>query len=122
MESILVESVGDDYSSYGPIASFTGLPTLISWPGHQQQWNRPTDEINRRITDVEAIYKDPNVGKVKQLIEHYGFDFIVVGDREHQRYGEIGLDRFEEVAINCNEKQGDKACYRNGTTILYRVN
>ena len=120
--SIIVESVGNEYSSYGRIASFTGLATLISWPGHQQQWNRSDDEIGRRIADVETIYKDPSIGKIKQLIDRYGFDYIVVGDREYQKYGEIDLDRFEELAIYCNHHQSDKACYRNGTTVIYRVN
>ena len=118
---IIVESVGNDYSSYGRIASFTGLATLISWPGHQQQWNRSSDEISRRITDVETIYKDPDVGKIKHLIDLYGFDFIVVGDREYQKYGKLDLGRFEKLAINCNDNQSDKACYRNGSTVIYRV-
>ena len=48
----------------------------------------------------EVIYKDPSVTRIKQLINHYGFDFIVIGDREYQKYGEITLHRFEELAIN----------------------
>ena len=71
--------------------------------------------------DVEVIYKDPSVTRIKQLINHYGFDFIVIGDREYQKYGEITLHRFEELAINCDKQDGDKACYRNGTTVIYRV-
>jgi len=120
-QSTIVEAVGDDYSSYGRIASFTGLASIISWPGHQQQWNRSVNEIAKRVTDVEVIYKDPSVTRIKQLINHYGFDFIVIGDREYQKYGEITLHRFEELAINCDKQDGDKACYRNGTTVIYRV-
>ena len=120
-ESTIVEAVGNDYSSYGRIASFTGLSSIIAWPGHQQQWNRSGDEISRRIIDVEAIYKDPSVTKIKQLIDRYDFDFIVVGDREYKQYGEINLNRFEELAINCSQQHDDKACYRNGTTVIYRV-
>ena len=38
-QSTIVEAVGNDYSSYGRIASFTGLSSIIAWRGQQQQWN-----------------------------------------------------------------------------------
>src|SRR4051795_8545243 len=39
-DSVVLEAVGDDYSGFGHarISSFTGLPTVMGWPGHELQW------------------------------------------------------------------------------------
>ena len=38
--SVVLEAVGDDYSAFGHarISTFTGLPTVMGWPGHELQW------------------------------------------------------------------------------------
>ncbi len=37
---VVLESVGDDYSAFGHarISTFTGLPAVLGWPGHELQW------------------------------------------------------------------------------------
>ncbi len=48
--SVVLESVGNDYSAFGHgrISTFTGLPTVLGWPGHERQWGHDVDARARR--------------------------------------------------------------------------
>ena len=35
---VVVEAVGGDYSEHARVSTFSGLPTLIGWVGHELQW------------------------------------------------------------------------------------
>ena len=52
----MLEAVGDDYSAFGHarISTFTGLPTVMGWLGHELQWGH---DPGRRRQDVEALYR-----------------------------------------------------------------
>ena len=54
--SVVLEAVGDDYSAFGHarISTFTGLPTVMGWAGHELQWEH---DPGRRRQDVERIYR-----------------------------------------------------------------
>ena len=54
--SVVLEAVGDDYSAFGHarISTFTGLPTVMGWAGHELQWKH---DPGRRRQDVEALYR-----------------------------------------------------------------
>ena len=60
--SVVLESVGDDYSAFGHgrISTFTGLPTVLGWPGHEL----PVGPRRRdaRADDVRAAYSGPDDG------------------------------------------------------------
>src|SRR5262249_4717050 len=64
---VIVEAVGDDYSLYGRISAFTGLPTLMGWQGHEYQWRANQlngtqfkADFDQRRTDVNTIYSSPD--------------------------------------------------------------
>ena len=48
--SVVLESVGDDYSAFGHarISTFTGLPTVMGWTGHELQWGHDPGTPPRR--------------------------------------------------------------------------
>ena len=58
-DAVVLEAVGDDYSAFGHarISTFTGLPTVIGWPGHELQWEHdPGTRARRR----RALYTTPD--------------------------------------------------------------
>lgn len=103
-DPVIVEAFGPeggDYSDYGRISAFTGLPTLVGWAGHEYQWrvNWLNDPYNaadfyRRGSDVNTIYtsKDPNV--VLGLLAHYQAQYLYVGALEIVTYAGSDLHRF----------------------------
>jgi uncharacterized membrane protein len=99
---VVVEAVGEDYSQYGRVSAFTGLPTLLGWPDHQRQWRGSGRLLKGRSEAVEGIYTSPDRGVVGALLARYGVSYVYVGDLERRRYGQgagENLRLFLEVAF-----------------------
>lgn len=98
---VIVEAVGDDYSSYGRISAFTGLPTIMGWVGHEYQWrvnwlNKGLNAVdfNNRGADVVSIYTDPHPAVVLSLLARYQAQYLYVGQLERLKYPKADLHRF----------------------------
>jgi uncharacterized membrane protein len=94
---------GGDYSDYGRISAFTGLPTLMGWAGHEYQWrinwlNDPynANDFYRRSADISAIYTNTNPDTVLSLMKQYGARYLYVGSLEKATYPQANLNRFSE--------------------------
>ena len=94
-DSAILEAVGGGYSEHGRIASSTGVPTVLNWPGHQMQW-RGSAPFEGRERDVQIIYQTLDIGEAVSLLDKYDVDHVYVGARERERYGEAGLAKFAE--------------------------
>ena len=91
---------GDSYTLQGRIATFTGLRTVVAWPQHEANWRglvassrdpgRPIpvwQEMSRRMADLAALYTSQNDGLVREIIERYRIDYVLVGRWERALYG-----------------------------------
>ena len=92
---------GGDYSDYGQISAFTGLPTLMGWAGHEYQWrvNWLNDAYNAndfygRGADISAIYTNPNPATVLSLMKRYDARYLYVGSLEKTTYPQANFNRF----------------------------
>ncbi len=92
---------GGDYSDYGRISAFTGLPTLMGWAGHEYQWrvNWLNDAYNAndfygRGADIGAIYTNTNPATVLSLMKRYDAHYLYVGSVEKTTYPQANLNRF----------------------------
>lgn len=95
----LVEAVGGSYSGFGRIASHSGMPSLINWPGHQSQWRGGGEEMGTRMADVETIYRSGSWAETEALLEKYDVRYVYVGDLERGTYpvNEAKFRRFLRV-------------------------
>ena len=100
-DPVIVEAVGDDYSSYARISAFTGLPTPMGWVGHEYQWrvNWLNNGLNAvdfdsRKSDVDTIYTDPHASVVMNLLARYHVQYLYVGLLEQMKYPKADLHRF----------------------------
>ena len=94
---------GGDYSDYGRISAFTGLPTLMGWAGHEYQWrvNWLNDAYNAndfygRGADISAIYTNTNPATVLSLMKRYDARYLYVGSLEKATYPQANLNRFSK--------------------------
>lgn len=79
------------------ISSWTGLPTLVGWPGHEAQW-RGDDAVQRvRLPDIDTIYATPVPAIAMRLLRQYGVEYVFVGHRERQRYPAESLAKFDQM-------------------------
>ncbi len=108
---VIVEAVGGQYSDFGRIASSTGLPTLLGWPGHEFQWRGSTPEPAAREIAIKTIYESTDMEETSRLLNQYNVSFIIYGPRERSTYLATGLDKFD---------QHFDVAYRNSGITVYR--
>ena len=80
----IVEAEGGDYTYYSRISAFTGYPTIIGMPFHEQMWRGDNALIGERMADVKKIYENPD--ECIKLMKKYGMTHIYVGKSEEERY------------------------------------
>jgi len=100
-DPVIVEAMGDDYSLYGRISAFTGLPTLMGWAGHEDQWRLTwlkdpanKSEYYRRSPDIDQIYTSPDPRVVLSLMARYKAQYLYVGPLEIAKYPNTNLYRY----------------------------
>ena len=107
------------YSWSSRIANYTGLPTVLGWPGHQrQQRGNYHFAIFERIDRVREIYDTTDVGRAQELLQQYDVKYIVVGELERRYYAQEGLQKFEDLATNGLMR----LAYENQGVSIYEIN
>ena len=107
-DEVVLEAVGDDYSAFGHarISTFTGMPTVLGWPGHERQWGHG---VGTRRADVERMYESPTTAGAQQLLDRYDVRWVVVGPLERTEYGDAGVGKWDQL--------GERVYDRDGTTV-----
>ncbi len=113
--AVVLEAPGSHYTAYqytGRISALTGLPTLLGWGGHENQWRGNYDEPARREPDIDRLYNTPDIRQAQILLDKYGITYVIVGAVERERYAPPGLKKFEQFM--------DVAFQQDDTTIYQR--
>jgi YYY domain-containing protein len=74
------------YTGYGRISTYTGLPTLLGWPGHESQWRGGYEPQGTRLADLETLYTTPSWEIAHEIIARYRIRYVVVGGLERITY------------------------------------
>jgi uncharacterized membrane protein len=82
----LVEAVGGSYSQYARIATHSGQPNLLGWPGHESQWRGGGKEMGTRTEDIQRLYATSSWSEAEQIISRYHIRYIYVGALERTTY------------------------------------
>ena len=97
----IVEAVGPSYYGvergqccYASISASTGLPTLLGWKGHEEQWRGRQRLFDLREGWVKQIYSSTDPDEVRQLLDTHDIRYVYVGRRERAKYGADQLDGF----------------------------
>jgi uncharacterized membrane protein len=110
---VILEAWGGEYTEYARITSFTGLPTVLGWPGHELQWRGNYDEAGRRQGIVSRIYETADANEAQQLLNQFNVEYVYVGVLERDKFGAAGnLDKFKEFM--------DVAYFNKNDTIIYK--
>jgi uncharacterized membrane protein len=109
---VIAEAVGDDYSEFGRVSTFAGLPTLVGWIGHELQWRGNLGEYQNRQQAAEAIYRGGDLTALLPLLQAQRVNYVYVGRLEAEKYGPGVYDRFEGRL---------EPVYRAADVAIYRV-
>ena len=114
---VVLEGHGRQYCWNTRISQYTGLPTVLGWPWHQQQQRGDGDIVRRRARDVATIYGSPSHARAVELLEQYRVSYIVVGALERGYYDSRGIAKFDAMS----DMGLLTLAYANDGTRIYKV-
>ncbi len=85
---VVLEANGDSYTGFERVSAMTGLPTILGWYVHEWLWRNDVADLNEKSADVESIYTSTNEELVRALIRDYDVEYIFVGSKEWEKYGD----------------------------------
>lgn len=110
-EGVVAEAIGGSYSYYGRIATYTGYPTVLGWPGHESQWRGGTELHGTRQEDIAALYSTVRWEEARAIIEKYNIRYIFIGN-------------LEIASMRVNEEKFSmylEPVFQQGSTVIYKV-
>ena len=108
---IEMEGTGGEYDAkFARISTFTGLPTVMGWAGHEFQWRGSDPDIQRRVDDIKTVYTTSDVGRARSLLRQYSVRYVIVGSTEHQAYTGADLAKFSRFM---------RTAFSSGGTTIY---
>jgi YYY domain-containing protein len=110
---VILETPGDEYNaSMSRLATWTGLPSVVGWPGHEGQWRGNYDIQEPRMAQIEEIYTTGDANRMLELLKELNVRFVVVGPNEQQRYPPAGLVKFGQYL---------PVAFQQGSVTIYQV-
>jgi YYY domain-containing protein len=108
---IIAEAVGDGYSGYARISAYTGLQTVLGWPGHEAQWRGSGAPQGSRREDMTKLYTANRWDEAQAIIEKYKIRYIYIGT-------------LEQISMRVNEEKFKvhlKVIFTQGLVTIYEV-
>jgi uncharacterized membrane protein len=107
---VVAEAVGGQYSEYARVSTFTGLPSVLGWPGHEGQW-RDNSLQGSRMQDIETLYTTSDWFTAQDILKRYNVRYVYIGNLERGTYP-INEEKFNLFL---------KPIYQQGTVTIYEV-
>jgi uncharacterized membrane protein len=101
--------VGDGYSGYARISTYTGLQTLLGWPGHEAQWRGSFAPQGTRREDVTRLYTTSRWEEAQAIIAQYKVRYVYIGTLERASMP-VNEEKFASH-LNPVFRQGDSVIY-----------
>jgi len=110
---VILETPGDEYNAgMSRISTWTGLPSVVGWPGHEGQWRGNYDIQGPRVAQIEEIYTTADANRMLELLKQLDVRFVIVGPNEQQRYPPDGLMKFGQYL---------PVAFQQGGVTIYQV-
>ena len=92
---IIAEAIGGEYSEYARISTYSGMPAVLGWPGHESQWRGGDKEMGTRQDDIATLYTTRDWNAAQAILTKYGIRYIYIGSLERGKYG-VSEDKFTQ--------------------------
>ncbi len=109
---VILEAPGDEYNAgMSRLSTWTGLPSVVGWPGHEGQWRGNYDIQGPRVDQIQEIYTTGDANRMLDLLKELKVRFVVVGPNEQQKYPPTGLAKFAQY-LPVAFQQGNMTIYQ----------
>ena len=112
-QPVILEAVGDSYTTFDQVSVATGLPTVEGWIVHEWLWRGGYDKPAARQIDVEKIYESSDLSQARNLLQKYNVKYVFVGDKEREKYPKLNEKTFVDL--------GAKVVFESGQTRVYQL-
>ena len=99
------------YTDYSHISAYSGLPSVLGWPMHEDQWRGTYAIQGTRLTDLQRLYETRNWDEAQAILTQYNIHYVYVGTLERQTY------RVYEAKFQQNLQQ----VFQQGSVTIYAV-
>lgn len=108
---VVAEAVGGSYSDFARVATYSGQPTVLGWPGHEGQWRGGYQEQGSRQQDIQTLYQTADWPAAQAILDRYAIRYVYVGALERATYP-VYEDKFIQYLHEI---------YRQGAVVIYQV-
>lgn len=114
---VVAETPTTIYRWGGRISVYTGLPTVMAWDWHakQQHWGY-VHEVEARFDDARELFGTRDARRARALLSSFNVGLVYIGELERSIYAAESLAKFDRM-----EEFGVHEIYRDGDTVIYRV-
>ncbi|GAB4416141.1 MAG: DUF2298 domain-containing protein [Anaerolineales bacterium] len=110
-DGVVAEAIGGSYSGYARVSTYTGLPTVLGWPGHESQWRGGYAEQGTRQEDIELLYATKDWELAQEILRRYNIRYVYLGGLEYSTYA-VNDEKFERFL---------KVVFQQGQITIYEV-
>ncbi len=112
-DGVLAEAVGGSYNdSYARLSAYTGLPTVLGWVGHEEQWRGDTFlDKDQRYLDMRALYESASWEETLTILRKYNIRYICIGPTERMAY-KVNELKFQRMLV---------PVFQQGSAVIYEV-
>ena len=110
----IVEATRQDASYHGEIcliSTYSSLPTVLGWPGHEAQWRGTYDGLQQRLDDIRRLYETSNWDEARAILSQYNIRYVYVGTQERSIY-HVNELKFQTYL---------KSVFQQGQVVIYEV-
>jgi YYY domain-containing protein len=77
---------GGSYTQYGRVSMLSGLPAVLGWMGHEDQWRGGRQLFDSRQGDLERLYCSREWDETKTILDQYNIRYIFLSSLERSTY------------------------------------
>ena len=103
--------IDSSYTDYAHISAYSGLPTVLGWAMHEDQWRGTYAIQGTRLADIQRLYETRSWDEAQAILSQYDIRYVYIGTLENQTY------RVYEGKFQQNLRQ----VYQQGGVTIYAV-
>lgn len=111
--AVIAEAVGDSYSTFSRIATYTGMITPMGWKTHEWTWRFETEaakkakpgesvetgygKVSAVAIDIQKLYETATPEESREIIDRYSIEYIYIGDMERTQYPQLQEKKIRDL-------------------------